>query len=343
LTDKSFDILNEFLGYQLPVFDDILAESQKPLSERPLAAALYFIDYCVVEIKGDSKENFFEKEWFKSIYKLIKQWYDDRYGVARKSIKDSIALGVLLIYKTPFELNIPLSIPQEWVDDDKRWFCLPISVQDNEKVFDWIMRKPNIETMSGSDLEDLKNLITDIATNNRAIHVNLMTASLEPAQHKISNTIPAHLDKAVRDILSLDKGRISTSYWEIHLAIEKALKLIILQNKHDHQNEHNLNKLCRIANNIKEVAIDCDKLSKFPSDKEAIQQRYGEGSSFKIQESVENYISACAVIASLTNALKRKIIMTDARFLISPPPWEKLGRTNHFIRTGVPLPLHTSR
>jgi len=324
LTDKSFDNgLKEFLEYQLPVFDNILAESQKPLSERPLAAAFYFIDYCVVDIKGDSKDNFLEKEWFKSIYKLIKQWYDDRYGVERKSIKESIALGVLLIYKTPFELNIPLSIAQEWEGDDKRWFCIPISIQEYENVFDWIKRKPNIETMSESDLENLKNIISEIATNNREIHVNLMTASLESAQHKISNTIPAHLDKAVRDILSLDSGRISTSYWEIHLAIEKALKLIILQNKRDHQNKHNLDKLCRIANNIKGMALDCDELSKFPSDNEAIQQRYGEGSSFTVQEAVGNYISACAVIARLTKALKRKVIMKNARLLIAIPPWEK--------------------
>lgn len=323
MTDKSFDNLKEFLAYQLPIFDDILAESQKPLSERPLAAAFYFVDYCVVETEGDAKENFLEKEWFKSVYKLIKQWYDERYGVAQKTIKESIALGVFLIYKTPFELNIPLSIAQEWKGYDKRWFCIPISVQDNENVFDWIKKKPNIETMSGSDLENLKNIITDIATNNRTIHVNLMTASLEPVQYKISSTIPAHLDKAVRDILSLDRGRISTSYWEIHLAIEKTLKLIILQNKRDHQNKHNLDKLCRIANNIKGMALDCDKLAKFPSDNEAIQQRYGEGSSFTIQAAVENYIAACDVIASLTSAFKRKFIMKNARFLIAIPPWEK--------------------
>jgi HEPN domain-containing protein len=324
LTSKSFENgIKEFLEYQLPIFDDILAESQKPLSERPLAAAFYFVDYCVVDIKGESKDNFFEKKWFKSIYKLIKQWYDGRYGAAQKSSKDSIALGAMLIYKTPFELNIPLSIAQEWEGDDKRWFCLPISIQENENVFDWIKNKPNLEKMSEVDLENLKNIISDIATNNREINVNLMSASLEQALHKISTTIPAHLDKAVRDILSLKDGRIATSYWEIHLAIEKALKLILLQNKRDHQNKHNLDKLCKMANNIKEVALDCSVISKFPSDNEAIQQRYGEGSSFTLQEAIANYISACAVIASLTKMLKRKFIMKNARFLIAVPPWEK--------------------
>lgn len=321
---KSFENgIKEFLEYQLPIFDDILAESQKPLSERPLAAAFYFVDYCIVEIKGDTKDKFLEKEWFKSIYKLIKEWYDERYGAARNSCKDSIALGATLIYKTPFELNIPLSISQEWEGDDKRWFCLPISIHENENVLDWIKNKPNLEKMSETDIGNLKKSISDIATNNRAIHVNLMSASLEQALHKISNTIPSHLEKAVRDILSLNGGRISTSYWEIHLAIEKAIKLVILQNKRDHQNKHNLEKLCKIANNIKGVTLDCSVISKFPTDNEAIQQRYGEGSSYTIQEAIENYISACAVIASLTKVLKRKFTMNDARFLIAIPPWEK--------------------
>ena len=227
------------------------------------------------------------------------------------------------IYKTPFELKIPLSLAQEWEGNDKRWFCLPISVQDNENVLDWIQNKPNLEKIPSPELEKLKNVIDGIATNNRAIHVNLMTASLDQSLHKISNTIPAHLDKAARDILSLESARVSTSYWEIHLAIEKSLKLIILQNKRDHLKKHPLIKLCRMANNIKGVKLDCSVISKFPSSNEAIKQRYGEGSSFTIQEAVENCISAYAVIANMTKVLKRKFIMNNARFLIAVPPWEK--------------------
>jgi HEPN domain-containing protein len=324
LTNKtSKNGLKEFIEYQLPIFDEILADSQKPLSERPLAATLYFVDYCIVDIKGDNKENIFEKEWFKSIYRLIKQWYRDRYAEAMNLSRGKPALGVILIYKTPFQLKIPLSIAQEKEGDDKRWFCLPKSVLENENAIDWIENKPNLEQMSGDDLEDLKKIICDIATNTRSIHVNLMSASLEKELHKISNTIPAHLDKAVRDILSLEGGRISTSYWEIHLAIEKAIKLIILQNGRDHQNKHNLNKLCKIASNIGRISLDCSIFLNFPSDNEAIKQRYGEGSPFTIQEAVNNYISANEAISKLTKLLKRQFVMNNARFLIAIPPWEK--------------------
>ena len=324
MASKTFENgLKEFIEYQLPIFDEILAESQKPLTERPLAAAFYFVDYCIVEIKGDTKEKFLEKEWFKSIYKLIKQWYKERYADALKISEDYIALGVVLIYKTPFQLKIPLSITQEPEGEDKRWVCLPSSLLDGENVIDWIENKPNINNMSRDELKDLQKIICDIATNIRSTHVNLMSASLEKNLHKISNTIQAHLDKAVRDILSLEAGKISTSYWEIHLAIEKTIKLIIRQNGRDHQNKHSLDKLCKIANNIKGIKLDCSIFSNFPSDDEAIKQRYGEGSYFTIQEAVNNFISANEVISKLTNLLKRQFIMNNARFLIALPPWEK--------------------
>ncbi len=324
MTSNSFENgIKEIIDYQLPIFDDILAESQKPLAERPLAAAFYFVDYCIVEIKGDTKEKFLEKEWFKSIYKLIKQWYHDRYGNALKANNDYIALGVVLIHKTPFQINVPLSIAQEKEGNDKRWFCLPISIQENENVFDWIENKPNLEQIPEADVAELKKNISEVATKHREIHVNLMSASLERSLHKTSSTISAHLDKAVRDILSLDVGRISTSYWEIHLAIEKAIKLIILQNGRDHQKKHDLDKLCKIANNIHGISLEGTIFSAFPSDNEAIKQRYCEGSSFTIQEAVNNYISAGNVISKLTKLLKRQFIMDNARFLIAIPPWEK--------------------
>lgn len=243
--------IKEFIDYQLSIFDNILAESQKPLFERPLAAAFYFVNYCIVEIEGDSKENFLEKEWFKSIYKLIKQWYEKRYADALKKTKDSIAIDIVLIYQTPFKLKVPLSIAQEKEGDDKRWFCFPNSVLEEEIIIDWIENKPGINNMSETELIELKKDICDVVTNIRTIHINLMTASLEKNLHKISTTIESHLEKEARDILSLEAGKISTSYWEIHLAIEKTIKLIILQNGRDHQNKHNLGKLCKIANNIK--------------------------------------------------------------------------------------------
>ncbi|MEA3358400.1 MAG: HEPN domain-containing protein [Thermodesulfobacteriota bacterium] len=315
--------LKEFMDYQLPNIDQMLSENQEPLSKRPLAAALFFVNHCIIEIKGETKENFLEKEWFRSVYRLIKKWYEERYGYALKETSDYVALGIVLIYNTPFQLSIPLSISQEKEGTDKQWFCLPCSVIDDENVIDWIVKKPNIENMTKEELDGLQKSIVDLAENARSTHINLMTASLETNLQKISSTIQAHIDKAIQDILSLEPGRISTSYWEIHLAIEKAVKLIILQNGRDHQNKHDLDKLCKIANNIKGIKLDCNIFSGFPKDDEAIKQRYGEGSFYTIQEAVINITHASEVVPVITKLLDREFIMDNARVLIALPPWEK--------------------
>jgi hypothetical protein len=321
---KSENDLYEFLEYQLPIFDELLAEAQMPLSKRPLAAACRLVNYCIIKIEGDNKDKYLEKEWFRSIYKMIRKWYRERYADAMDYNNDDFALGAVLIYDTPFRLEIPLSIAQEKEGECKRWFCLPNSVLPEENVLDWLTKKPNFQTMSKHELECLKQEISRISSFVRRIRVSLMSATIKKEElHKMSSSIPAHIDNSVRDILSLYNGRISTSFWEIHLAVEKTLKLLILQNGLDHNNEHNLKTLCAIANTINGIVLESSMFEKLPSSGEAIRQRYGEGISFTIQQAVENYILGIEIIAKLTELLAREFVLKNARLLIALPPWEK--------------------
>jgi len=313
--------MSKWLEDQLPVIDEILSNDQIHLWQRPFLAACYFVEYCIIDIEGDDTENFLEKKWFKTIYKLTRKWYQDRYADAIEKHKDDSALGVVLIYNTPFQLCIPIGIVQEKESNDKQWLCLPNSVLPEENVLDWITSQPNLNKMSKDELESLKNNISKISLLTRIIRVNLWSASLKNELCKISISIPAHIEKAINDILSLEDGRISTSFWEIHLSLEKSLKLLILQNGDWHKNEHNLKKLCKIVNN--RIGLECGIFDKFPESSEAIRQRYGEGNSFTVQEAVDNYISAMEVIANLSGLLKRKFVFRNARFLCQIPTWAK--------------------
>lgn len=324
MTISKNNSFKEAIEYHLPFFDDILAKKQEVLSRRPLAASCFFVEHCVVDVKGGLRNNFLEENWFKQIYKITKQWYVDRYADALTVTDDyKYALGLILIYGTPFQLNIPLSIAQDWVGVDKRWFCLPNEILEDENVLEWIEKKPDFDRMSKKDLEGLKASICKIATCRRLINVDLMMASLNKKLHNLADTIPSHIDSALQDILSMRNGRIANSYWEIHMAVEKAIKLIILQYGRDHQNSHNLNKLCKIAQNIKGIQLDCNVFSKLPSDRESIKQRYAEGICPTVEEAVKNYSLAIGIISQLSNLLKRKVYANNARVLISIGPWEK--------------------
>src|SRR5205809_5281995 len=51
--------------------DDYLGELRVPIPDRVLRAALLFLEYNVQEIRGDSKDDFIEKSWFRFIYQTI--------------------------------------------------------------------------------------------------------------------------------------------------------------------------------------------------------------------------------------------------------------------------------
>jgi HEPN domain-containing protein len=110
------------------------------------------------------------------------------------------------------------------------------------------------------------------------------------------------------------------------LALEKTLKLVILQNGEKNEYKHDLRALCEIINNIKDLSIDCNLFQQFPSDKEAIKQRYCEGRNFTIQDAIKNYLGAIEAISKVTQILKRKIVFDNVKNLLKFPPWESKER-----------------
>jgi len=316
--------LAAFFEYQLPIFDQILAEHQTPLRQRPLAATVKFVTYCIVKTEGDDKENFLEKPWFKSVYHLISEWYARRYCDAMKHRSDNSSNSVVLIYDTPFGISIPFSIPGKRESATKRWFCFPAEVLAEENVFDWFASAPNFKKMPPAELSSIKRDVRTIAAATRTIRVNLMTATLRPnALNKLAGGVTALIEKSVSDILSLDEGRIANSFWETHLAVEKSLKLLIRQHGTVPPNVHDLAMLCKIANGINDVSIDSGLLNNLPSHRGAIRRRYGEGDPVTVKQAILNYGDTLIALKSFTEALSRQFIMKNAKFLIQVPPWEQ--------------------
>lgn len=314
--------LSDFLEYQLPIFDEILAKEHTPLRQRPLAATMDFVTYCVVEIEGDSKENALEKSWFKFLYQQVAEWYSQRYGDAMKADTKWSALGLILIYGTPFRIEIPLSVAGKVESPTKRWFCLPNEVLEEENVFDWVVNPPNFKKMSAAELSWVETDLRVIANSIRSLKINLMTAIKEGEGLRISaGSIPSHIEKSANDILSLSRGGISSSVWELHLAMEKSLKLLIRQKGCDPPNIHDLVELCNKANQMDGVSIDMGALRNLPSHHDAIRHRYGEADALTVDQAVLNYKSSLTIVREITAVLSRKIVMKNAKLLIQKPPW----------------------
>jgi hypothetical protein len=69
-----------------------------------------------------------EKPWFTFFYQQASEWYYRRHGDAVKGKSENHASSVVLIYGTPFEVQIPLSVDGGWKSATGRWFCWPDEV-----------------------------------------------------------------------------------------------------------------------------------------------------------------------------------------------------------------------
>ena len=308
-----------FLKEQMPLFDEILSSENVPLSQRPLRAALLLIKHCVVEVKGDGdKEHPFGKRWFKHLYEAVERWYADRYAAALKT-EENNAVALVTIFHTPFRVEVPLSI-FESPENNRMWVTMPNEVLPGEQVLKWILNPPNLQTMDTQELKELSDSVTEVATATRSIRINLMTAD-DPIQdlQPLISSIPLHIERSVEDILIGDEASIGLAVWEMHLAVEKSLKLLIRQHAETPSNIHDLISLSKVAMQVSGVTIDSTALIKLPSHRKAIQARYGEGETTSLQEVIRNYLTVLTITVQVIKALKRQFVFNNAKFQLRSP------------------------
>jgi HEPN domain-containing protein len=320
----SLDQMKSIVRDQMKIIDEILAKRGTALNQRIFDAAIFFVSECIIEIKGDTKDDFWGKKWFSDIYHWTEDWYRERYGDALEDRERNQTIGVVRVYSTPFSLSIPLTLTKPEDPGKTAWLIFPITVMSDENPYEWIHPKPNLEQLTREDLESLKKEIDFVASSLRSINVNLMTAEYSASSlQMLGGSITAHLEKAVQDILSGKLEQISVAYWEIHLAIEKTIKLFLRQKGHTPPNTHNLIELRGIAeNDLSSTELD-DSFSKCPKAKEAIGYRYGENQDVSSENAIEFYYASLRIISFYTKALHRDIVMNNARILIKIPPWNE--------------------
>jgi HEPN domain-containing protein len=173
------------------------------------------------------------------------------------------------------------------------------------------------------ELSALKADIIAVANSIRSLRVNLTTATKEPETiRKLADGIPPHIYKSANDILRMSAASISSSVWELHLAMEKSLKVLIRQKGGIPDNAHDLTNLLNMANGLQGVSLDPGLLCGLPSHHEAISHRYGEAPELAIDRASTNYRLSLTVVTEVTAALSRKFFMKNAKFLIKLPPWQ---------------------
>ncbi|VAV84605.1 hypothetical protein MNBD_DELTA01-1815 [hydrothermal vent metagenome] len=307
------------MDVQLPAFDDFLINRQVQLTDRPFIATDMFIGMCLVNTPSYTKDEFRKSSWFKEFDVAITKWYAKRYAGAMNNTKDNFAPGVILIYGVPFELKIPLNTYQVEKPGETAWICFPHTVLPEENVCEWLISPPNLEDMKSKDITNVKKSIIKTAGAIRSIRINLLTASLNDSvvMRSQANSIPSHLHKSAKDILSWREAFPSIAFWEIHLAVEKTFKVFLRQRGKIPPKTHDITILAKLAEQTNELTIKHSLLESLPSHKEAIRSRYNENTHRTIKDAVLAYHTSLDIIETCTKALHRKIILNNVRFLFN--------------------------
>ena len=315
--------LTDFLSQQLPVIDDSLSKQREPLSVRPLTATQMIIEHCILDSMGKPVEDYLETPLFAHLYKLVAEWYNRRYAEAMRADLDHSIIVVVLLYNIPFEIRVPLIFTEIEEVGKTAWIYFPTEVHKQESVLDWFVCGPNIQELSSEEVSLLKNEISKLAVDSRSIQNNISNAATDHKKGQmLFGGIQAHIETAVRNILSQEDNLILNAFWEIHLAVEKSIKLLIQQYGGAVKKTHDLKVLCSMGDKIDGLTIPTEAIERLPTLNETVPMRYGEGEVKEVAEAISNYRMALPVIRTLTAQFKKKsITLNNAKFLIQKLPF----------------------
>ncbi len=311
-------------GHWLELFDSSFAQDNIPLHARPLKSAMWLVRDGIEEIPfGDSGIDFFDKEWFSALVIAIREWYRDRYGAAAFDPVRDILSGLVLLHGTPVKIEARVTVAEIEVEGETSWLTFPDAIHESESLQSFFPTRPNLNALPTEDRAELEVRVATIVRSARSINLALQTAAYrldEVAQ--MAAGVWGHIEKAVVDILTLKPAVAAVGCWELHLAVEKAFKVFLMQNG-SRITGHDLDALSKASTKYCLVVTET-VLAILPDGHRAINMRYGEV-DIEIAEALENYNAALQLVYEITDKLQRNYRFNNASLLLKKPRWVGRG------------------
>lgn len=307
-------------GHWLEVFDSVFAMDDIPLQKRPIKSAIWLVKDGISELPaGESKTDYFDKEWFAALVVAIKQWYEDRYGAQALLPNQAPLSGLVTIYGTPVRISIPEIISEVEVEGETSWFIFPDAIHKSESTLSFFPSKPNLNSLPQKERIKVDDRVSQVVKNTRSTKLMLDFASDLPDEAKqMAVGLWGHFEKGVTDILTLKPAVAAIGCWELHLALEKAFKVLA------HQNSKKVtgHDLLALYNKVKPLGctLTQNTLQKIPHWKVSIEYRYGE-KEIAISDAVEIYEAALHLVDEITSNLRRDWVINNTRLLLKKPRW----------------------
>lgn len=315
--DKIFD-------HFLPELDKAYSKAGLSLIERPLKAASFIVEHVVIEVEGCEKDDFLEAPWFAAFYDCAERWYENRYGDLSENNSADYLPSLVMIFDRWFLIHVPVRFRGEVEEDSTVWVYFPTKVRVEEDPFEWFVSGPNIPKMSKSGAKRASDRLEKVAAISRKINLNLWADFTEKSQSDGASHIKSHLATAAHHFSTNTAHGAQLAIWELHLAIEKSLKLWLNQRGLPVGGTHDLVELNDdITKANKSSILHGKDLLKLPSSTESIKYRYAELRAPSLERQREIYEISLSVVCQITDTLKRKYQFFDAGLKIKQPPWQR--------------------
>jgi hypothetical protein len=314
------------LDMWLDLADRDLTNSNTPIHNRPVLSIIRLLQWeAIMDANGVpyavDAHLLVSADWFAPLAKMVGRWYRDRYGQAAEPARNDDLKAFVLIRGTPFEVHIPRHRTEPGEEVGTAWLHLMDSVRDDEIATDWIVKPPNLAALDSEAFAQLESGLSIVATDLRFIDVaTISVPHTGPAElPTLLRAIVPHLNRAAAMVGQHQHQELVSSYWELQMAAESAVKALLLQKGGSFKKIHNLQALAKDAA-LADVTFPSNLLAGFPGQHEVIGMRYGFGDVPRWDQCFKDYCNVLHFIRSCLERMKR-YGLGNASFLLKRPAW----------------------
>lgn len=317
------DDLRKAIYEHLPGLDEILDSEKLPVHERTFRAAHLFVDLAVEAPEAVKQELLGSITFREGILPIVSDWYWAKYGSLCRDQRSRELSGILSAYAQPLLIQIPQTLSRVEVEGETLWLTLPDSLREDESIRKLTGGLINLAALPPAASKAVQAEAALVVGISRSINLNLMSKEgLDEETFSLGQTIWPHFEKAVRDLLLLTSEGAAAACWDLHLAVEKAFKVLIRSKQPGAAPfGHDLNALQKQALRCGAV-IDSALVKRLPKEKMAIQFRYAEA-LVSTATAIDHYKTALELVDQITREIPRKLKLNNTSFLIKMAPWAK--------------------
>lgn len=307
--------MNEHFRELLERLDTRLAKTNVPVRERVTRIAFAIENALEDSVPGGDLST---ATSYAETRARVAHWYRRRFGAGALQSTSSVVDGVLFYHGTARRVEVPLFLHTPGPDLNTVWVHFPARVLRQENPLRWLTDGPRLALIPKLQRPAVRRHIVRAANALRAIRLNLATASgLEQAASRLAETILSHLGQAARSLSSQRNDLTSLALWDLHVAVEKSIKLNLRQHKISYPNTHSSAKLRAIATTAGRYDGGNRRFDRFLTEKETIGHRYAELDLPSASRIAEHYRLALGLVRDYTAALDRRFrARGDARILV---------------------------